>query len=122
MAVNPDLAAMLDHTVTVFRPTETVVNGVTHLAFSSTVIGSKAAHIQPVSPAEVQRTWGQELVGTHQVFLNSTVAVARGDLLKQTAGPYPSGTKWFVEALRPYTTAGGQHTRALLKLTTESTA
>lgn len=121
MATNPDLNAMLDHTVKIGRPAETVVNGVTKLTQNWTTVGSKSAHIQPVTPQEVQRTWGQEAVGTHQVFLNSTVAVARGDLVKQTTGPYPSGTKWWVRALRRYTTTGGQHTRALVEITTEST-
>ena len=122
MAVNPDLNAMLDHSVKIGRPAETVVNGVTKLTFTWTTVGTKSAHIQPVSPVEVQKVWGQEARGEHQVFLNSTVAVLRGDLVKQVTGPYPSGTKWFVEALRRYTTAGGQHTRALVKITTESTA
>lgn len=122
MATNPDLNAMLDHTVKIGRPAETVVNGVTKLTHNWTTVGSKSAHVQPVTPQEVQQTWGQEAVGTHQVFLNSTVAVARGDLVKQTTGPYPSGTKWWVRALRRYTTAGGQHTRALLEITTETTA
>jgi len=122
MAVNPDLNAMLDHTVKIGRGTETVVKGVTKITQNWTTVGSKSVHLQPVTPQEVQKVWGQAVEGTHQMFLNSTIAVARGDLVKQTTGPYPSGTKWWIEALRRYTTTGGQHTRALLKITTESTA
>jgi len=122
MTVNPDLAAMLDHSVKIGRPAETVVKGVTKLTFNWATVGTKTGHIQPVGPAEIQRVWGQEAVGSHQLFLNSTVAVARGDLVKQVTGPYPSASKWFIEALCRYTTVGGQHTRALLKITTESTS
>ncbi|MFA6044759.1 MAG: hypothetical protein WC718_07230, partial [Phycisphaerales bacterium] len=68
MAVNPDLNAMLDHSVKIGRPAETVVNGVTKLSFTWTTVGTKSAHIQPVSPVEVQKVWGQTAQGEHQVF------------------------------------------------------
>lgn len=122
MATNPDLNAMLDHSIKIGRPAESVVRGVTTLTFNWSTVGSKSGHLQPVSPRELQQTWGQEARGEHQVFLNSTVSVQRGDLLKQVTGPYPSGTKWWVRALRRYTTTGVQHTRALLEITTESTS
>jgi len=122
MAVNPDLNAMLDHSVKVGRPAETVVNGVTKLTFTWSTVTQKSVHLQPVTPQEVQQEWGQEARGTHQAFVNSTVGLLRGDLLKQVTGPYPSGTKWWLRQLRRHTTVGAQHTLALLDVTTESTA
>lgn len=120
MTVNPDL--LLNHSLTVLRPTETVTNGVTVLTYSSTTVAAQAASVQPITPAEVQRDWGVEERGTHQVFFNSTAPMLIGDLLKQASGPYPSGMKWWVRGLLPYNYPGGEHLRGLLEATQQSTS
>lgn len=122
MVLNPDLNAMLDHSVKVLRPTESVVRGITTMTFSSTIVGTVSGHVQPLTPVEAQKEWGTEVRGDHQLFVNSTVAVVVGDLIKQVTGPYLSGTKWWLRAIHKYNTKGGQHTRALLEITEESTS
>jgi len=120
MTVNPGLNALLDQTLTVYRPTETVVRGYTSISLSSTAVGSVSSHVQPLTPLEVQQEWGMEVQGDYQGFFNSTVDVRVGDYLKQTKGPSPTGEKrWWVRGLLPSDTRWAQHTCALLERTSE---
>ena len=70
----------------------------------------------------MQREWGVEISGDYQAFLNSTVGVQAGDLIKQTKGPSPSTPqekRFWVRGLQPFDTSYAAHTMALLERTAE---
>lgn len=119
MVANADLAAMLDHTCTVYRPSETVSGMVTQegLALSSTGL---ALHIQTIGRDDVARGYGYQDSGDHLAFFQSTANVQRGDLIRPDAGPWSGENFWVRGPFDDTDIVGIEHLALLVEFTDES--
>jgi len=120
MVVNSALNQMLTHTSDVRTVSQSVVNGVTTVAGSSTSTGLRC-HIQPVTPDHVQTKWGLEKRGDFEAWFNSTATITERQLVTGQSGPW-TNVKFWVRATRPVTDVGLQHIQALLERTTSTGA
>ena len=116
--VNPTLDRLLIHTADVRTVSDSVVAGVSKLAGTSTKLGVRC-HIQPVSPEQVQQTWGLEKQGDFQAWFNSTETIVERQLVTGQTGPW-TNVKWWIRAVRPVTDPGLKHIEALLDRTTST--
>jgi len=119
MVLCPDIDRMLIHQATITPTVTTWTHGHQTEEASTTPQLKVKCHIQPESPAEIARAFGEEVVGTHRAFFNSTIAVNVGDQLTQTTGP-DVGTLYWVRAVSPWNAPGGQHNDVALELASSS--
>ncbi len=115
MTVEPDVDRMLTHRCTVKTMTDSVVAGVTTLSATSTQ-ASVRCHLQPISPNDVQRFWGIEVVGDYVAWFNSTRTIDERQLITMTTEPR-SGENFWVRGWKEVTDKGLKHKEALLERT-----
>jgi len=117
MTVNPDLDRMLKHRATITATKTTWRHGHQVETASTAPQTEVKALIQAVSPDEIARAFGVEVVGDHWGFFNSTIEIEVGNQVIQTTGP-STGTLYWVKAKAGWNDPGGEHLDVALERAT----